>query len=171
MYKPKLEEILNDIIIITEIAELAAEAESLPEDTENQYTAKQLVEANLKRRGQLSEVRWSSVKFQKDRNRTSSVDSNGSSSVVGSTEKLDTSLFDSPVPKESEAGFLKARPMMERTSMSTRSSGLIRIKNLLDRWEEPVNKLDKVRLERRCVTIYKRTNHRSQSVRRRQIVQ
>lgn len=147
VYKPKLEEILNDIIVMTEIAELGAEADNLPDDTENQFNAKQLVEANLKRRGQLSEVRWSSVKFQKGaRNRTSSTDSNASPSPVQPDSNADTSLQDSPVPEKESKDFNNPRSFVARTSYTSNSSGLVRIKNLLDRWEEPVNKLDKVRL-------------------------
>lgn len=135
---------MNDIIVITEIAELGAEADTLPDDTENQFDARQLVETNLKRRGQLSQVRWSSVKFQKNLERSNSMDS-GASSVGVTTEKVDSSLLDSPIPEQTATKTGNPRLFMARSTYASKSSGLIRIKNLLDRWEEPVNKLDKVR--------------------------
>ena len=140
VYKPKLEEILNDIIVITEIAELGAEADNLPDETGTQMNAKELVEENLKKRGRLTEVRWSSVKFQNH----SRTDSDASSIVV---DKADTSAGDiSPLPElpRKVAGTPPRSFMTRNGTTSSRSSGLIRIKNLLDRWEEPVNKLDKV---------------------------
>lgn len=141
VYKPKLEEILNDIIVITEIAELGAEADNLPDDAGTQMNAKQLVDDNLKKRGRLTEVRWSSVKFHS----RARADSDASSVL----ERTDTSSVGdaSPVPGIArKMDDTPTRSFMARTSnMSFRSSGHIRIKNLLDRWDEPVNKLDKVR--------------------------
>jgi hypothetical protein len=140
VYKPKLEEILNDIIVITEIAELGAEADNLPDAT-GTMNAKELVEDNLKKRGRLAEVRWSSVKFH---NR-SRADSDASSIVV---EKGDNTSFGdaSPIPElpRRVAGTPPRSFMARNAAAPSKSSGLIRIKNLLDRWDEPVNKLDKV---------------------------
>lgn len=134
VYKPKLEEILNDIIVITEIAELGAEADNLPDDTEALNT-KELVELNLNKRASLGGVHWSSVKFKSNRQRT---DSDASSVVDASTN------VDSPAAEKTPKAPENLRARMSR--MSTRSSSsLLRIKNLLDRWEEPVNKLDQVR--------------------------
>lgn len=128
IYKPKLEEILNDIIVVTEIAELGAEADTLPEDEGNQLDTKQLVHDNIIKRGQLSEVRWSSLKFN-DKTREDLADTDDEASLG--------------VPKKTDSGEQHPmRGLMARTSPMNTSS-TFKIKNLLDQWEEPVNKLDK----------------------------
>lgn len=133
IYKPKLEEILNDIIVITEIAELGAEASVLPGD-KAQPDTKQLVEENLKKRGQLTKVRWSSLRFnEKSKKDAADVASDTDDDSSAAASAMKTAEENPPV-----------RTLLARTSpMNSSSSGLIRIKNLLDRWEEPVNKLDK----------------------------
>lgn len=151
MYKPKLEEILNDIIVLTELAELGAEADNLP-DTEDseQLDTKQLIEMNLKKRPQLSEARWSSVRFKHTANRS---DSDMSSIVLDNRTDDDGGggiggVEDSPMPERSDTkdGDYNGKKGARWMRQSTTPSGLFRIKNLLDRWEEPVNKLDKVRV-------------------------
>lgn len=141
VYKPKLEEILNDIIVITEIAELGAEADNLPDATGTQMNAKELVEDNLKKRGRFAEVRWSSVKFQ---NR-SRADSDGSSIFVEKGDNINSGDI-SPwpeLPRKVAPGTPPRSFIARNGATPSKSSGLIRIKNLLDRWDEPVNKLDK----------------------------
>ena len=136
-----MEEILNDIIVITEIAELGAEADNLPDGDGTPMNAKELVEDNLKKRGRLPEVRWSSVKFQ---NR-SRADSDASSILVDKGDNTNfADILPFPEMPRKVAG-TPPRSFLARTGTSpSKSSGLIRIKNLLDRWDEPVNKLDKV---------------------------
>jgi hypothetical protein len=145
-----LEEVLNDIIIISEVAELGAEADNLPDD-ENSVNTKNLVDANLKKRGQLSQVRWSSVRFNKE---TLVRFDSDSSSVRG---RLDSDSLPMPGKGESDeqtsetAAIGNKRKTHDRTGSLSRldrdSSGQLRIRNLLDRWEEPVNKQDKVSLD------------------------
>lgn len=122
-YKPKLEEILNDIIIISEIAELAAEADLLAVEEEGLSTER-MIAANLKKRGQLSKARWSSVRFKKDKalDVSSDVESDD-----GTSEPITPNLSG-------------------RHLQASESSKKIHIKNLLDRWEDPLsNKQSKVR--------------------------
>jgi hypothetical protein len=147
MYKPKLEEILNDIIVITEVAELAAEADNLEDDENSSVNKSQIVDANLKKRGALTQVRWSSVRFKKKSTR-SSMDSededaslNGSITREDSEEKRQQSVPSDKIPYEK-----RRNPTNSREISRAASSGRLRIKNLLDRWDEPVNKLDKVRI-------------------------
>jgi hypothetical protein len=113
-YKPKLELILNDIILISEVADLAEEADLLPEDIE-QETKKEMAQENrLKRRSNLNQVRWSSVRFQ------------------GKGSSLE------------DEGMFGDRPRDRFAGLDKDSSGRLRIKNLLDRWDEPINKSDRV---------------------------
>jgi hypothetical protein len=145
-YKPKLEEILNDIIIISEIAELGAEADNLP-DAGSPENAKNLVEANLKKRGEMSQARWSSVRFKKETRVRLDSDS---SSIHGKLDSFDSSSMqgrNESGEQTSDTGTDgNKRKQLGRAGGLSRldSSGRLRIKNLLDRWEEPVNKQDKV---------------------------
>jgi hypothetical protein len=134
IYKPQLEEILNDIIVITEIAELGAMAGDVPEEG-TQVDTNQLVEESLKKRGQLTNVRWSSLRFD-DKNRKESIGRD-------TDDESDDEADDEDTKKNAEEE-PPVRTLLARTSpMDSSSSGLVKIKNLLDRWEEPVNKLDK----------------------------
>jgi hypothetical protein len=121
------------------VAELAAEADSLPDDSTSIDT-NQMVDAALKSRGSLDKVRWSSVKFKKDgqgRSR-SRLDSEGEPSELdGSFDQADEGMANDNRPLT----ISRARSL---SRIDRDSSGRLRIKNLLDRWEEPVNKLDKV---------------------------
>ena len=128
-----MEEILNNIIIISEVAELAAEADNLT-DEEDSVDTEQMIAANLKKRGKLSQARWSSVKFKKDgRNRLDSEDTIGAhaSSSEGSNEQAN------------DGGVAGRKALLKAGSLSD-STKQLRIKNLLDRWEDPLNKQDKV---------------------------
>jgi hypothetical protein len=135
-YKPKLELILNDIILISEVAELAEEAENLPEDIEQEAKKEMAQENRLKKRTTLDQVRWSSVKFQ----------GKGSNRVDQGDEPA------SPTPPSSgpPSRVAPERPMFGDRSrdrfagLDRDSSGRLRIKNLLDRWDEPINKSDRV---------------------------
>jgi hypothetical protein len=134
IYKPQLEEILNDIIVITEIAELGAEAGDLSEE-ENQVDTEQVVQESLKKRATLTKGRWSSLRFN---------DKSGKESSGKDMDDESDDEFDDDDAKKNAEEKPPMRTLLARTSaMSSSSRGLIKIKNLLDRWEEPVNKLDK----------------------------
>jgi hypothetical protein len=137
IYKPKLEDILQDIIVITEIAELGAEADTLPDEGELLLDTKELVEDNIEGRSRVGIVRWSSVKF---------TDTDRADSDDGVMLELDRTMYASPVgdeTKKTAAEGPHVRSQTPSTVYKSGSSGLIKIKNLLDRWDEPVNKLDK----------------------------
>jgi hypothetical protein len=129
-----LEEILSNIIIISEVAELAAEADNLT-DEEDSVNTEQMIAANLKKRGKLSQVRWSSVRFKEDGR--SRLDSEETTGAHGSSEHSSEQANDDGV-----AG--RRGQNLHRSSSSSDSTGQLRIKNLLDRWEDPLNKQDKV---------------------------
>eukprot|EP00980_Cylindrotheca_fusiformis_P002337 scaffold543_cov119-Cylindrotheca_fusiformis.AAC.4 len=139
IYKPKLEKILNDIIVVTEIAELGAEADSLPEEESTHVDTTKLVQENIIRRGQLSEVRWSSLKFN-DSTRDDLNDSTDDESSAAASAPAGAAAVTEA--KNKKPGDAPSRGLMARTS-GINSSGTFKIRNLLDRWEEPVNKLDK----------------------------
>jgi hypothetical protein len=145
VYKPLLEEILNDIIVMTEIAELGCEADNLPDDGEA-LNIKELVDLSLKKRSQLSTVRWSSVRFKTAPTRADSDVSDVLDQMDGSS--VEDSLSQEKTAKDTEIPMKQA--VRQHSSRRSSSAGLIRIKNLLDRWEEPINKLDKVRVGISC---------------------
>ena len=149
IYKPKLEEILHDIIVITEIAELGVEADvSFPDDEGGEpMEATDLIELQQQQqarfdapRSRAGRVRWSSVKFNET----------GPLEGIEDVDELDSpAMTDTHFEVEGDEKNRRAEdsPMMRsrRTlpPQKSGSSGVIKIKNLLDRWEEPVNKLDK----------------------------
>jgi hypothetical protein len=134
-YKPKLELILNDIILISEVAELAEEAENLPEDIEQEAKKEMAQENRLKKRS-LNQVRWSSVKFQGKGSRLGD---------EGDEPPSPPSPSSAPPSKGASPRAMFGDRSRDRFSGLDRdSSGRLRIKNLLDRWDEPTNKSDRV---------------------------
>ena len=141
-YKPKLEDILHDVIIISEIAELAEEAEHLPENTHT-FDTKEILKEGLKatRKQSIAQVRWSEVRFHKRDPSIASEDDIGDDKDTGSASSDPQQKSPSDPPRKT----------YESTSVGPRSgaklersrSGSIRIKNLLDRWDEPKNLSDK----------------------------
>ena len=113
MFKPRLEKLLAEVVLVTELGSLAQqqaetvkESEHLPLDL-NKPT--------------LADAKWGSVRFY----HAASDESDEESDTV--------SIDESP-----KAG----RP--HRPQLSTSLSGTFSITSLLERWEEPTNKLDKV---------------------------
>jgi hypothetical protein len=121
------------------VAELAAEADSLPADDSTSIDTNHMVDAALKSRGSLNAVRWSSVKFKKDGKGRSRLDSEGEE-----PSELDGSFDQADEGRTNDGRPLTVSRARSLSRIDRDSSGRLRIKNLLDRWEEPVNKLDKV---------------------------
>ena len=134
-YKPKLELILNDIILISEVAELAEEAENLPEDIEQEAKKEMAQENRLKKRS-LNQVRWSSVKFQGKGSRLGDEGDEPPSPPSPSTGP--------PSQGAARRAMFGDRSRDRFSGLERDSSGRLRIKNLLDRWDEPTNKSDRV---------------------------
>lgn len=112
-FKPRLEQILKDIILLSEVSELAQEAVA-----ENAvYGSK---EVNL-----IGDVDWNT-------SRTRSIEERMVSEDL--TDDEDEVESESPQDESSPEKYLR-----------TNSFGSLRAKDLLDHWEEPVNKMDKVR--------------------------
>lgn len=144
MYKQRLEELLSQIILITELAELAAEADILSETKEGEASGPGSVTDPLKRPAATGSAQWSSLRFQDDKKpptRSSSTASLAEENSIKEAMLDQVSLSPGEKPRQT----LRAAPTaMKQEELNT--SGLFRLKNLLDRWEEPVNKLDKVGL-------------------------
>ena len=121
-FKPKLEKILQDVVLVSDVALIAHEAENLEQSEQIEIDVK----ATKSRQGL---GRWHSVKFENK-------DEEGSEA---SAEEDEDVRPNTPVIGEQTGRF-------SRTSsggLSKTPSGSLRIKDLLDRWEEPVNKSDK----------------------------
>ena len=130
-----MEKILNNMILISEVAELsAAAADELPEST-GAATAR-------RRRGE--HVRWSSLRF--DDKKTDDLIDDGDDD----DEENDSDLGNSEA--ESKEDEPKQGNLEKRGGYNKSFSGLspdtsfrnFRIKNLLGRWDDPLNKMDKV---------------------------
>jgi len=142
-YKPRLEEILNDVITISEVAELSIESEDIADligieqSVSDDEPPSEVMESSaaVRRRGRLSVIRWSEVKFEAD-DCSSSGDSvtDFLSSLPENTDEDEASNpEDSELDSQDEEFFKKEKLY---NSGSTR----IAVKDLLDKWDEPVMK-------------------------------
>jgi len=125
-FKPKLEKILQDVVLVSDVALIAHEAENLEQSEQIQID----VTATKSRQGL---GRWHSVKFENK-------DDGGSEASAEEDEDVRPNTPVIGEQKGSEQG------SFSRTSsggLTKTRSGSLRIKYLLDRWEEPVNKSDK----------------------------
>ncbi|KAG7359816.1 mechanosensitive ion channel [Nitzschia inconspicua] len=132
-YKPRLEEILNDIILISEVADLSIESDNIAsvigvEKKERKYEPPTEIDTpeipTVKRGGR---IRWSSVKFE-----DASILRSGSQSLLqGDEDNTDTESKMTDDGDSSEISFYDS------------NSSRIPLKELLDRWQEPVSKKDK----------------------------
>ena len=144
-YKNKLEDILNDVILISEIADLSVESAHIANEIgikeadikaspTNETTP--VTEAKVQR---LNRPRWSIVRFDGD----SSIKSKSSSGVIEDGEDEGEEPHDFYFADEDsdcavKGGFYE-------------SSCRLPIKDLLDKWEEPVSKRDQVSFQGRFV--------------------
>ena len=142
-----MEEILNDIITITEVAELAIESESIANligiehaDSldEPLHEAKEST-AEARRRGRLGTVRWSDVKFQSD---DSSIGNSETNKMPLLGENINDDEDSLPIDLEFD---IQGDQFFEKEKLYGSSSRRIAMKDLLDKWDEPVERRDKVR--------------------------
>ena len=143
-YKPRLEEILNDIISIADVAELSGDADQIADtlgirkedSVEDFKKASAGVAVDLRKKKRPTHVRWSSVKFSsKD---TKDTPTSGGS--VAGSENFDDASVDTGDASGSDT------PNFPTSSFSSFTSSHMAIKDLLIKWEEPVNSRDKVRV-------------------------
>jgi hypothetical protein len=133
-FKPRLEKILREVVLLSETAELAQEAERVSYGVGQ---TGETLEIDLNR--QDSRVQFmDDVSWTTDRNLVKN---------SGRGNAMDESSDDESEDRHSPANLKRRRSeslndaMMEKTE-----SGSFRVSDLLENWEEPVNKLDKVRL-------------------------
>jgi small-conductance mechanosensitive channel len=136
VYKPRLKKILKDIVLVNEVADLAEEGDHIastgeapdePSDRRGGGSALVKVAGSIK---------WSSDETFGKENGVWNVHDDEASSVYES-DRSAASPFASPFTAD------RKDRMQRSQSLSRNLSGTIRIKNLLDRWEEPTNKLEK----------------------------
>lgn len=129
-YKSELEGLLNEIILLSEIAELAMEADresSIEESTGKDDTVK---------RPTLSKIRWKSLRFD---DKTKQMDDGTLKSEIDVEEATDEESDDGEVVDE-----LSGLHSLPRRSRQLKRHVSV-IKNQLDRWEEPIDKSNEVR--------------------------
>jgi hypothetical protein len=130
-FKPRLEKILREVVLLSETAELAQEAERISYGVGQ---TGETLEIDLNR--QDSRVQFmDDVSWTTDRNLVKN---------SGRGNAMDESSDDESEDRHSPANLKRRRSeslndaMMEKTE-----SGSFRVSDLLENWEEPVNKLDK----------------------------
>ena len=144
-YKPRLEIILADIVLITEVAELASEAETIAAMTVEGHRSINEALTEKKRTGMLSNSKWSSLMhFGSTSTGEDIVGQSGSSDLLmeQSDDDKDDDNDCSGESEEENNSESSSNSAMQHKSVSSVSS--TRIKDLLDRWEEPRAKHDKV---------------------------
>jgi hypothetical protein len=127
-FKPRLEKILKDVVLLSDVSDLAEEADSLQRD-ENFIRPEQTNKPSM------ASVTWLNDSDDPDRNEFDKTSSNNRDANADDSESEtieEPSTFKST--NRRDAGF----PELSRSG-----SGSFRVKDLLDRWEEPINKLDK----------------------------
>ncbi len=137
-YKPRLEEILNDIILISEIAELSVQSSNIAsvigiEKEEKMDQLPQEINASTSNESMSlgSRIQWSSVKFQGGSNlQTSSVGDD----YLDEDDGTETGSHVTDCDGQTS----------EKSANYDSNSSRIPLKDLLDRWQEPVSKKDKV---------------------------
>jgi len=178
VYKPRLEKLLADILLITEVAELASEADTLSAIASAGHTSINAAVAEKKSKGMLSAAQWKSLKeFDSPETgqvveSSSDLDSSGLLPEVASgsppmlqmkgvTDQDEDDLTDSDgsvdndldsesdetIDSENSTDNAEDAFKFRRTTSRSVASAAVstsKIKRLLDRWEEPVSKNEKV---------------------------
>ena len=116
-FKPRLEKLLADMVLLTEIAELSVEAEQFAEEEKRKQQHQQ--RSFMAIPGKKRSMSWSNVTF--------SADADDSSSSSSSDEEAEESTTKSTLRHRNSS-----EPELERSG-----SGRILLKHLLDSWDEP----------------------------------
>lgn len=178
-YKPRLEKILADISIITEIAELANEADVIAKMKVEAHSSISEAVAEKKRSGMLSGVQWKSLKefgppktSNQDRSDsdldlvssgTLSLDHTGQVTARDKDEVQSDDLTDSDGSEDGKDSDSESddrsndgdpfsidnavHDSVNPHSIASTYVSTSKIKHLLDRWEEPISKTDKVSVD------------------------
>lgn len=176
-----MEKLLADILLITEVAEVASEADVIAKMTEERNSSVNEAVAEKKRAGMLQNVQWKSLREFGGPQMSSSRDQSDIDLISSGSMSLEASQFEGmnveddltdsdesargndsesesdenndadPSTAENEVGdSTKIRNSAGRSTASAYVSAS-KIKRLLDRWEEPISKGDKVRFTSSCM--------------------
>jgi hypothetical protein len=126
-FKPRLEKILKDVVLLAEVADLAEEADTLQRDESFRRPETKQSTAS---------VQWLHDSDDPDGNEFYQTDSHHDAN------EEDLSGTESETIEKPSA-FKTSRRNLGAPELSRTGSGNFRVKDLLDRWEEPINKLDK----------------------------
>ena len=146
LYKPRLEEILENVITLSEVAELSIESKDIADiiglgqsDSDDESPHEEIKStAEARRRGRLSVIRWSDVKFTRSsENSVAEFPPSFPENTADDDSSSNLENFD--LDSQATEEYLKNEKLF--MSGSTR----IAIKELLDKWDEPVTKNQKVR--------------------------
>jgi hypothetical protein len=121
---------LNEIILLSDIGELAMEA-----NTEFSTEASTATDDGSFKRPTINTIRWKSVKFDDER-RPIDTDSPKSENHVATVDKVSGD--------DDAEGITGLRSLLRRSEQSKRHVAVV--KNQLDRWEEPIDKSHEVSL-------------------------
>eukprot|EP00977_Amphora_coffeiformis_P004440 scaffold945_cov170-Amphora_coffeaeformis.AAC.20 len=128
-FKPRLEKLLKEVVLISEVAELALEIERSAD--EMQETLEIELHGADRKVKFLGDISWSSDPRLMHRSRTSSLQ------IDSDDESETTDVTGDKGKRKDDIGEFRA-------SMNRRSSSAnIPFKDLLDYWEEPINKMDR----------------------------
>jgi hypothetical protein len=151
-FKPRLEAILSEMILVTEVAALSEQAQIMSEMAEEDKGGEAPpapVETPKALRG---DVRWGDIRALDD-----------ASPTPADTEEPEEEVLRVSGGSQlsgGEAAFDRSSAMKQaynmRRGMSMNSSGSLRIKDMLDRWDVPVNKAEKAEVSISDVLKFKR---------------
>jgi hypothetical protein len=125
-FKPRLEKILKESVLLSEVADLAEEADHLQANESFRHKPKPSLSKGI------GSVKW----FAEE-------DYGASDSLPGGNDDDSKDPDAESNSSSNNATSLGRMDSFGRPALSRTASGSFRVKDLLDRWEEPVNKLDK----------------------------
>ena len=155
-YKPRLEPVLADVVLLSEIATLAEQADKVNEttiDEEDDYEPASSWDPSwdlmsaAKVKQNLNEFLWSPGI---DRQHSHTSNASNAEEVEGTPSYDESSIAEKPDDKATASEPASARmPRLLRRS----DSGRLKIKDMLDAWEVPDDKTDKVSLATICMVL------------------
>lgn len=149
-FKPRLEKLLKEVVLVSELAALAEEAEIAASEEEEIHIA---INRGLPHHDSgggggnnnnhkvkiLGDVSWNNKKRGRSRSPHGKAPVSGNSASDSEDEDEDEDDDASEITTQHDI-----RPDSERFGLRQNSSGSLGMKELLDHWDEPINKMDKV---------------------------
>ena len=141
-FKPRLEKIIKEVIVVSEVATIAEEVQLLEESGENldevEFKSATVVEQHRTNHNNRTGG-WKGVTFRHNNNHEEG-GGGGTTAAAASVSSMDDEEDeeDDSYRNARRATFRGTRPQL-----STTESGSWRIKKFLDRWEDPVDKSER----------------------------